>query len=197
MKKIALIICGLLIFAGCNGTTVTVEDQPEEAPRVTGNPDAAVKIIEYSDYECPFCGRFHEEAFPQLKSEYIDNGLVSFEFRDFPLPFHTSAMDAARAAHCAGDQGEYYPMSEMIFDNQDDLRKKAYVAYAQELELDVEEFDMCLNSNKFDKVIQNNMQEGVAMGVEGTPAVFINDTMVPGAQDFSVYKGLIDQELGN
>jgi protein-disulfide isomerase len=203
MKKIALFssLILTLIIAGCAGggsVSTPSADQASNPGYLLGSADAKVKIVEFSDYECPFCGRFHEDAFPQIKAKYIDTGLVSFEFKDFPLPSHSTARPAAEASYCAGElngESTYWEMSSYLFENQDDLSKKSISTYAGDLGIDVAVFDTCTAERKYDDVITDNLEEGVRKGVTGTPSVFINDIKITGAQPFAVYEEVIDQLL--
>ena len=200
MRKLLFISILALVVAGCNGGGAPAAEQAQNPGYLLGSADAAVKIVEYSDYECPFCGRFHEDAFPQIKEKYIDTGLVSFEFKDFPLPSHVNAQPAAQASYCAGELGgedTYWAMSQTLFQNQDNLNKKSLSKYAADLGLDVSEFEQCVDERKYTDVIKNNMQEGIRAGVSGTPSVFINDVMISGAQPFNVYEDIIEDMLGS
>ena len=175
--------------------SVSIDDD-----HVKGDEDAPVTIIEFSDYECPFCGRFYTQTLPQIESEYIDTGKVKLVFRDFPLGFHPSAQPAAEAAQCAGDQGMYYEMHDKIFDNQDLLGQNLYSTWAEELGLDVDEFDECVSSGKYTSEVQKDMADGSSAGVTGTPSFFIgNDddgyVQIGGAQPFTVFQQVIEAEL--
>lgn len=162
---------------------------------VRGNPDATVTIVEFSDFECPFCGRFYSQTYGQIKSEYIDTGKVKYVFRDFPLGFHSKAQKAAEAAECAEEQGKFWEMHDMLFENQNNIAVKDIKGYARDLELDGEAFDECLDSGKYYDEVQEDMADGAGAGVTGTPAFFINGQMLSGAQPFSSFKQVIDAEL--
>jgi len=160
-----------------------------------GDADAPLTIVEFSDYECPFCGKFFSGAYSQLKENYIDTGLVKLVYRDFPLSFHPNAQEAAEAAECAGDQGEYFGMHDQIFENQSSLSLESYQAHAQVLGLDLDEFNDCMESDKHVEEIMADMAEGQAYGVSGTPGFFINGYLVEGAQPYSVFEQVIEAEL--
>ena len=162
---------------------------------ILGNRDAPVTIIEFSDYECPFCGRFHEQTFPQIKEEYIDTGKVRFVFRDFPLSFHENAQKASEAAECADEQGKFWEYNEILFKNQDKLAVSDLKDYAKGLGLDETEFNSCLDSGKMASEVAKDMSEGQAYGVKGTPAFFINGKLISGAQPLSAFKQAIDAAL--
>lgn len=203
MKKLLIISIFTILLAGCSGgggVQAPSENQAANPGYVLGNETAKVKIVEFSDYECPFCGRFHEGAFPDLKTNYIDTGLVSFEFKDFPLPIHPNARSASQATYCVGEQaGEdaFWDMSAKLFANQDSLSKNNILKYAEEFEVDQEALSQCIDERRYFDVINANMQEGINSGVSGTPSVFINDVLVTGAQSFEVYKEIIDEMLAS
>ena len=178
--------------------TVSLDDDA-----VLGDENAPVTIVEFSDYECPFCGRFYTQTMPQIDSEYIQTGKVNLVFRDFPLSFHQNAQRAAEAAQCAGDQGMYYEMHDQIFDNQQSLAPSIYSSLAEAIGLDVEEFDTCLESGKFTSEVQKDFADGSAAGVSGTPSFFVGTVkdgvltgqQIGGAQPFQVFQQIIEDEL--
>ncbi|HLC89152.1 MAG TPA: thioredoxin domain-containing protein, partial [Candidatus Nanoarchaeia archaeon] len=110
---------------------------------VKGKEDAPVTIVEFSDYECPFCARFYTDTFGQLKAKYIDTGKVKFVYRDFPLSFHQNAQKAAEAAECAGEQNKYYEMHNKLFEGGVQGGTAAFKGYAQEIGLDTSKFNSC------------------------------------------------------
>lgn len=169
---------------------VSLDDDP-----VLGDADAKVTIVEFSDYECPFCGRYFTQTYPQLKKDYVDTGKVKIVFRDYPLPFHSNAQKAAEAAECADDQGKFWEMHNKLFSNQQSLGVANLKKYAGELALDQAKFDECLDSGKYESEVQNDLNEGGAYGVSGTPSFFVNGIMLVGAQPYSEFKKLIDAEL--
>lgn len=162
---------------------------------VKGEASAPVTIIEFSDYECPFCGRYYEQTLPQIISEYVNNGKVKIVFRDFPLGFHSKAQKAGEAAECAGEQGKYWAMHDKLFDNQGSLDVDDLKTYAGEIGLNTAQFDTCLDSGKMADEIAKDMSDGQSYGVKGTPAFFINGRFLSGAQPFSAFKQIIDEEL--
>ena len=193
-----------------NGPTGgTVADQPgAPAERVAvsldddtvmGKKDAPVTIVEFSDYQCPFCKRFHDDTFGQLKSKYIDTGKVKFVYRDFPLGFHVNAQKAAEAAECAGEQGKYWEMHEAIFaKSQADgtgIAPNDLKVIAKSISLDSAKFDKCLDSGAMAAEVQKDLSDGSSYGVQGTPAFFVNGQMISGAQPYSVFEQVIEAEL--
>ncbi len=157
-----------------------------------GPASAPVTIIEFSDFECPFCGRA-EDTVKRVMKEY--DGKVRLVYRDFPLPMHPQAQKAAEAAQCAGDQGKYWEMHEKLFANQTALQPAQLKGYAKDLQLNQAKFDQCLDSGEKAKVVDENRKAGEKVGVTGTPAFFVNGYQLTGAQPFEEFKSLIDQEL--
>ncbi len=169
-----------------------------------GPENAKVTIVEFSDYQCPFCRSFWRETLQEIKKEYIDSGKsVKFVYRDFPLSIHPLAQKYAETAECAGDQEKYWQMHDKIFAKQDDLGQGTISSYdtddikgwAGELGLNVSEFSQCLDSNKYAEEVRRDFNDGAALGVGGTPTFFINGIPLVGAQPFSNLKALIDREL--
>lgn len=162
---------------------------------VKGNPNAPVTMVEFSDYQCPFCGRYYAQTRPQIMKEYVDTGKVKLVFRDFPLSFHPNAQKASEAAECAGEQGKYWEMHDKLYDNQKDLGIVNYKKWARELGLDGTKFDTCLDTGAMVNEIKKDMADGQAAGVKGTPGFFINGRELRGAQPYSAFKAIIDEEL--
>ena len=160
-----------------------------------GNKDAKVAIIEFSDYQCPYCKRFHTEAFEQLKKDYIDTGRVSFVYRDFPLSFHQNAQKASESAECADEQGKFWEMHNAIFENQDNIAVSDLKKYAKDLGLDTNKFNDCMDLGRMEKEVKKDFADGSAAGVTGTPTFFINGKMLVGAQPYSAFKQIIDPLL--
>jgi protein-disulfide isomerase len=157
-----------------------------------GPEDAAVTIIEYSDFQCPYCAN----AVPilsQIKAEYGDS--VRFVFKDFPLSFHQNAQKAAEAGQCANDQGMFWELHDKMFANQGSIDVGSIKGYAASLGLDTSQFNACLDSGKYASEVQQDFSEGKAAGVSGTPTFFINGKKIVGAQPFSAFKQIIEQEL--
>jgi protein-disulfide isomerase len=162
---------------------------------ILGDEKAPVTIIEYSDYQCPFCERFFTETEPLIRKEYIETGKVKMIYRDFPLPSHPYALPAALAANCAKDQGKFWAYHDVIFKKQNELGNLDYIQVAKDLGLNVNEFKSCFDSKKYNSKIQKDYEEGSSIGVNGTPTFFINGRQVVGAQPYESFKTVIDQEL--
>lgn len=172
-------------------------DVPIDGAYAIGDPNAPVVIVEYTDYQCPFCSRHHAQTFGPLVENYVDQGVVYYVFKDFPLNFHPQAETASHAARCAGDQDAFLEMHNMLFERQDQWNGHTEAAdifsgYAQEIGLDITSFDQCLDSGDYYDEIQADFQEGSAFGVRGTPAFFINGQLVSGAQPLQVFEQAID-----
>src|SRR2546422_1286610 len=154
-------------FALLASTRAGVADAP-----TLGRADAPVTIVEFSDYQCPFCQRFFATTLPELKREYIETGKVRYVFRDFPLEMHAQARKAAEAAHCAGEQGKYWEMHDVLFQNQRALEVENLKEYAGRLNVDSTGFYACLNDGRYSAEIQKDHDDGAAAGVGGTPGFF-------------------------
>jgi len=181
-----------------NPTTGAAIQVSKDDDAILGDENAPVTIIEFSDFQCPFCARFHSQTLPLLKSQYIDTGKVKFIYRDFPLSsIHPDAQKAAEAAECAGEQNAYYKMHDKIFENQNSINTNSLKKYAEQLRLDLNKFNNCLDSGKMASEVQKDLDDGKSYGVTGTPAFFINGKFIEGAQPFETFKNLIEQELSN
>lgn len=168
-----------------------------------GDENAPVTIVEFSDYQCPFCQRHFKQTLPQIKKDYIDTGKVKYVFRDFPLSFHTDAKKAATAADCAREQGNddtYFQMNNKIYSGTtSSLSDATLIGYATDIDLDVADFKVCLSSGKYDAEVDADMAAGSSFGVTGTPGFIITDgessKLVSGAQPFAAFKSEIDKRL--
>jgi len=159
---------------------------------IKGAKDALVTIVQFSDYQCPFCSRV-EPTLAKVMDDY--KGKVRVAWRDLPLPFHPNAMPAAIAARAAGDQGKYWEMHDKIFANQQTMDRPTYEKYAQELGLNMAKFKAALDSQKGKADIEADAAAGNKIGARGTPAFFINGKFLSGAQPYEMFKTKIDDEL--
>jgi protein-disulfide isomerase len=174
-------------------SSVSFEGEPSQ-----GNPDAKVTVIEYSDYECPFCSKFYSESYGKLKTEYIDTGKINFIFKDFPLGFHEKAIPAAAAANCVlRDLGneKYFEMHDMIFSNQNSMSDANYKKWALDLGMDSSSYDSCIVDSSILDEINGDLTEGGQLGVSGTPSFFIDGNLIVGAQPYSVISAEIEKAL--
>ncbi len=168
---------------------VPVDDDPSLGPA-----DAPITIIEFSDYQCPFCEKFHNETFQRLLDAYPDQ--IRFVYRDFPLTsIHPNAVSAAEAANCAFEQGVFWEYHDLLFSMRRGLSQQAYSGYAEELGLDAADFQACLESGRFREEVQSDFEFAARLGVRSTPTFFVNGLAVVGAQPFEVFQQVIDQEL--
>lgn len=170
-------------------------DQLVDDDDVKGDPDAPVTIVEFSDFECPFCTRFFEQTLGQIEQNYIDTGKVKFVYRDFPLSFHQNAQKAAESAECAGEQGRFWDMHDKLFESGVSGGVASFKQYAVDLGLDAAEFNSCLDSGRMASEVQKDMNDGAAAGVRGTPGFIVNGVLISGAQPYSVFEQAIDQML--
>jgi len=182
------------IFKDPSNAGINMDDLADD-DAFKGDKDAPVTIVEWSDYECPFCERFYSQTLGLIDEEYIQTGKVKFVYRDFPLGFHQNAQKAAEAAECAGEQGKYYDMHDLLFESGVEGGVTAFKQYAATIGLDTDEFNSCLDSGEMASEIQADMQDGQAVGVSGTPGFIINGKLISGAQPFSVFQQAIEAEL--
>jgi len=183
-----------------------------------GDASAPIAMIEYGDIECPFCRHFKNDIYPRLLDDYIKMGKLRFYYRDMPLPFHQHAMPAARAAHCAGEQGKFWEMHDSLFTDKLEnigpgpggrdrsLTQEAIDDRAKALRLDTAKLDACMASARFDDVIQRTSKEAAKMNIDGTPTFVIGKIgpngnivnvkkTVVGALPFEAFKAAIDPLL--
>jgi protein-disulfide isomerase len=163
---------------------------------VRGSSNAVVTLIEFSDYECPFCLRHFQQTMPEIEKDYIATGKVLYAFRDWPVDdLHPQAIRAHVAAHCAGEQGKYWDMHDRLFANQRALGLPSLKQAAAGLGLDAAKFDQCLDSGKYAAGIAEDMKQGESLGVQSTPTVYVNGRPVVGAQPYEFFQMVIDEEL--
>ncbi len=174
---------------------------------VLGDRKARIAIIEFSDYQCPFCLRYFRNTMPKLVKDYVDTGKVKYVLRDFPLTsIHPEAFAAAAAARCAGDQGKYMEMHDQFFAKQATLRQADWNAHAKAVGLNVGDFEACMESKRYEAAVKKDMEAGIAAGVRGTPTFFIGSldadgttmragNIITGAQPYRVFKRALDSLL--
>jgi protein-disulfide isomerase len=169
----------------------------DEKDHVRGDEKATLTIIEYSDFQCPYCSRFHP-TMQQIMEDY--DGQVKWVYRHFPLSFHPNAMPAAEATECASEQGKFWEFADTLFANQDKLSDDDYQQIAKDLGLDLTKFNDCLSSDRTLAIINADAQEGAAAGVTGTPGSFLIDAdgnaqSIKGALPYASVKAMIDAAL--
>jgi protein-disulfide isomerase len=138
-----------------------------------GSATAPLTMVEFTDYQCPYCRRFQAEVWPKLKRHYIDTGKVRYIARDLPLEFHSAAAPAAEAAHCAGEQGKFWDMHAALLGGAADLAAGGIERRARALGLDMARFDECVAHRKYSAVIVAHMHEADAAGIDGTPGFIV------------------------
>ncbi len=184
---------------------ISIDNDP-----IIGNPDAPITIVEFSDFQCPFCARFHTQTLPSILEEYIEQGKVKLVFRDFPIQsIHPNALPASVAAECANDQNKFREMHDTLFEKQSEWNKlettealSLFSQYASDMQLDQEIFDSCLTSGKHISEIKKDLDDGKEYGVTGTPGFFVGNDQIgfvelKGAQPFESFKKVIDAQLNS
>jgi protein-disulfide isomerase len=175
-----------------NLTRYDVPIEPDDP--ILGPEDAPITLIAFSDYQCPFCKRWHDQVFGRLVQEYGDR--VKFIFRDFPLnSIHPQASPAAQAANCANEQGAFWQYHDALFSYKYDLGEQAFEQYARELGLDAAALMDCYNSGRYADEVDADLEFASAFGIQSTPTFFLNGIPIVGAQPYDVFKQIIDLEL--
>ena len=182
--------------------TLNITDDPSK-----GKPEARVTLIEFTDYQCPYCSRHAFSVLPQLEKTFIDTGRIQYVLRDFPIAsLHPYAAKAHEAAHCAGEQGKYWEMHDQLFTNQKALQAEHLAGYARKAGVsDDAVFQICLESGKYHRLSQGSIDEGTRAGVRGTPSFLLGVTdgdgnvrvlkLIRGAQPFPVFQEHINSLL--
>ncbi len=190
------------VAAGFKEAVLALESAPAK-----GDPKAKVTLVEFSDFQCPYCGRNFQQVYPQVYEQYVKTGKVRYVFLDFPLEsMHPFAFKASVAARCAGAEGKFWEMHDKLFTKQTALAEDALMGYAKELGLNGPSFKECLEGVAHDARIRADMAQGQAAGVTGTPAFLLGLTQpkgarftavrnIPGAQPFEAFRAAIDALL--
>ena len=172
-----------------NRYEVPVDDDPSLGPQ-----DAPITIVEFSDFECPFCTKWYVEVWPRLQEAFPDQ--IRLVYRDFPLSnIHGNAIPAAEAANCAGEQNQYWEYHDLLFQAEQGLGVEAFRQYASEIGLDEIAFNECLESRRYQDEVDADYRFATELGVRSTPTFFINGIPLVGAQPFEVFKDVITKEL--
>jgi len=169
---------------------ISVDDDPS-----LGQRDAPVTIVEFSDYQCPFCVRA-ESTVKQILDTH--GSKVRFVYRDYPLSFHQYAQKAAEASECADEQGKFWEYHDLLFEKQNEwsgIGISKFKEYAKQLGLDTQRFNRCLDEDEMAQEVKNDFQEGQSYGVSGTPAFFVNGQLISGAQPLEVFEQKIEELL--
>jgi len=168
--------------------TVSTDGEPSIGPA-----NAPITIVEFSDYQCPYCQLWYQQVYQQLMASYPNQ--IRFVYRDLPLSIHPEAVPAAEAADCAGAQGDYWQYHDALFDQKYGLGRQAYEKYAADLGLDMNAFTSCLDSHRYVAEIQSDASDAAKVGLDSTPSFVINGQVVIGAQPIEAFKAVIDAEL--
>ena len=208
----ALLVAAALIYPSLRPVGEVAAANSHERPMVNdnamGDPNAPIKVEEFSDFQCPYCARFHEETEGQIASTYVASGKVYFVYRSFGNFIGPESKAAAEAAYCAGDQNKYWDYHDILFANQTGENVGAFSdrrlqAFAESLSLDIDAFNSCFKSGKFADRVEQDYQDGAAAGVTGTPAFLITYTVngeekqrfIAGAYPFSEFQTQFDEAL--
>jgi protein-disulfide isomerase len=183
--------------------SVSIDDDP-----IRGDQNAPITIVEFSDFQCPFCARFHIQTLPLILEQYVETGKVKLVYRDFPIQnIHPNAISAAVASECAHEQDKYWEYHDALFENQQVWNNAEttstitiFKEFATKLELNQEQFNSCLDSGKYIDEISNDLKDGRNYGITGTPGFFIGNeeigfVKINGAQPFEAFKSVIDSQL--
>ena len=168
-----------------------------------GRDDAPLTMVEFADYQCPFCKRFHTDTFAELKKNYIDTGKVRFISRDLPLSFHPNALNAAQAAHCAGEQGKFWEMRDALISHAEELAHDSIVKYASGISLNMAAFSSCLDGEKYKALLQKEIADAGSLSISGTPTFVLGRVSgdkligqrIVGAMSYSAFEGEIKKSL--
>lgn len=187
---------GLASQSGSPIVSTPVDDEPFK-----GDPNAPITIVEFSDFECPFCGRFYRQTLPSLIQQYVDSGRVKIVYKQFPLTqAHRFAMPAAIASECAFRQDKFWEMHDKIFDNQNSLSDDVFTQFAEDIGLDLEKFNSCVESGSARSEVESDFSEGTRASISSTPSFIVgkqegsvvSGQLVVGAQPVSRFAQIIE-----
>ena len=198
------------VGVGANNNQLAAIGGDKKAPEISnrdvilGDPNAPVSVIEYGDYQCPFCGKFWNEVEPQLRENYIKTGKVKMVYRSFTF-LGPESTAAAQAAECAKDQKQFWAFHDLVYksevkdgsENNGNLNRNLFLQLAADAKLDVKAFTECIDSNKYKDQVSRENEEARSAGVDSTPTVFINNQKIAGALPYSEFKSVIDNILKN
>jgi len=170
---------------------------------ILGDLKAPVTMVEFTDYQCPFCRKFYSNAYKELKKQYVDTGKLRFVLRDLPLGFHQYAKPAAISAHCAGEQDKFWQMHDALFDGGGKFTQDDILSYAKMLGLENNAFKSCLTSSRYNEGIEQDVKDANKAGITGTPGFvvgrttdnMVRGTFISGTRPFSVFKAEIEKLL--
>lgn len=203
-KSISIFLLGLILgflIRDLNfGSNATSSTSGSGSIKIEGKENAPVTIVEYSDFQCPLCKKFYDETYPVLQKNYVATGKAKIIFKHFPLSIHPQSPDASVTAECALEQNKFWEMHDLLFQTQSSWSGSAthndfFKTLAGQLQLNQKQFNECLDQQKYAGNVNKDYQEGVAKAVRGTPTFYINDQIIVGAQDTSVFTDTIDKLL--
>ena len=207
LAAVAVIGLGALSWVATRAKTTSTKIDPslpalKAEGYLLGSPTAPVEVIEFADFECPGCGQFATLTEPDIRTRLVNTGQVRMRFMDFPLSIHRNTWDASLAASCANEQGKFWEMHDLIFQNQDKWNGEATKRprgplgdLAKGLGLDMTKYSSCMDTEKYRPQVQANLQEGERRQVQQTPTFVIGTQMVPGALPFDSFKKMVDAEI--
>ena len=185
-----------------NEPPAKVKVEVSKDDHVLGDPKAKVTIVEFSDFQCPFCRTFWSDTYTKIKSQYIDTGKVKIVYKHFPLEFHPMALPSALASECAAEQGKFWEMHDKIFQEQDkqgqgtvQFNLESLKKWAGEIGLDTNKFNNCLDSGKYSNEVSKDLSDATSSGGQGTPYFVIGTIPLSGAQPFAAFQQVIEAEL--
>ena len=168
---------------------VSVDDDPS-----WGSQDAPVTIVEFSDFQCPFCGRFHKDTYDQIRRNY--EGKIRFVYRDYPIvQLHPFAEVSAEAADCVNEQGKFWEFHDLLLTNQNITSADDVNKFAAQLGINMMSYNDCMSTHRYQQEVAKDIQDGTSYGVQGTPTFFINGQPLVGAQPYAVFASVIDTQL--
>jgi len=185
-------VVGILVIVAISFIFLNQQPNQSSEPYSKGPADAKVTMVEYSDFQCPYCGMSYPVV-KALQQKYGNN--LRFVYKHFPLPFHPNAEPAAEASECAGEQSKFWEYHDKLFENQDSLSNANYKKWAGELGLKQAQFDQCVDSRKYKSKVEQQTKQGQDDGVSGTPTFYINGQKIVGARPQSVFEQAIDAAL--
>ncbi len=200
---IALVVAALLILPNLRPVGDVVVPDPKPRPMAEGtamgDPNAPVRIDEYSDFQCPYCRRFHEQTLNQIAEEYVATGKVYFVFHNFPF-IGQESLDAASASMCAAEQGRFWEYADVLFANQTGenvgaFSRRRLEAFAAAIGLDTEAFNQCFSEDRFKEQVQEDYLSGVNSQVRSTPSFLVNGKLLTGALPFAEFQAEIEAAL--
>ena len=209
MRRLALAALVLALVLAYAAQLSQAADSPDSLLRLPlepleyslGRADAPVTIVEFTDYQCPYCRRFQAESFPRLKHDWIDTGRVRFIVRDLPLAIHSAARFGAEAAHCAGAQGKFWPMHEALLKKDLQLNESEVLKLAATLGVDSAQLKDCIRGNRYEAAITKNADQASDLGIHGTPAFIVGKSsarelrgvLIEGAVPYSEFDAALRQ----